>query len=72
MRYVLRVISLPFFIGLMTISTLWSILLKSYLWVRYGGEAVNYNDKMNRKTITDLFYKVEDIGLTTTKTVKER
>jgi hypothetical protein len=60
MRYVLRIISLPFFIGLLLIGLIWTIVLKSYLWIRYGGEAINYNDKMNRKTVAEVFYSIQN------------
>lgn len=60
MKYFKRVLGLPFFVGLVAISAAWQIILKSYLWVKYGGEAVNYNDKMNRKTISDVFYKLAE------------
>ena len=62
MKYLKRVLGLPFFVGLMVIGAVWSIVLKSYLWVRFGGEAVNYNDKMNRKTISDIFYSIQRIS----------
>lgn len=60
MKYFKRILGLPFFVGLMVIGAVWGIILKSYLWMRYGGEAVNYNDKMNRKTISDVFYAIRD------------
>lgn len=56
MKYFKRILGLPFFVGLMVIGAVWGIILKSYLWVKWGGEAVNYNNKMNRKTITDVFH----------------
>lgn len=62
MRYVLRVLALPFFIGLMVISSVFALFIKSFYWVKYGGEAVNYSDKMNRKTISDVFYKLNELS----------
>lgn len=62
MKYLKRILGLPFFIALMVIASVWSIFLKSYLWVRWGGEAVNYNDRMNRKTISDIFYSIQRIS----------
>jgi hypothetical protein len=59
MIYLLRLLSLPFFTGLLVIAFTWQVVLKSYLWLRYGGEAVNYNDKMNGKSITQVFYEVQ-------------
>jgi hypothetical protein len=60
MKYFKRLLGLPFFMGLLAISVTWQFILKSFLWMKYGGEAVNYNDKMNRKTISDVFYKLQD------------
>jgi hypothetical protein len=60
MIYIKRLLGLPFFAGLLAIATIWNFIVKLYLWVRYGGEAINYNDKMNRKTITDVFLKLEE------------
>lgn len=62
MRYVLRILGLPFFMGLMLITMIYSFFLKSYLWVHYGGEAVNYNDRMNRKTVSDIFYAIQEVS----------
>lgn len=60
MIYFKRLLGLPFFMALMIIGFLWSFTIKSWLWMKYGGEAVNYNDKMNRKTITDIFIKLHE------------
>lgn len=60
MRYFKRILGLPFFMALLIIAYTWSIVYKSYLWIKYGGEAVNYSDKMNRKTITDCFLAIQE------------
>lgn len=62
MIYIKRLLGLPFFICLMVVSAVWHIVIKSYLWMKYGGEAINYSDKMNRKTISDVFYKLQNNG----------
>ena len=62
MIYIKRLLGLPFFICLLVIACLWQVVVKSYLWVRHGGEAVNYNDRMNRKTVADLFYKLQQVS----------
>ena len=46
--------------ALMIIAFLFNFFTKSFLWLKWGGEAVNYNDKMNRKTIADCFLAIED------------
>jgi hypothetical protein len=62
MKYILRLLGLPFFAGLLAIGFIFQFFLKLYLWIRYGGEAINYNDKMNRKTISDVFYRVQEVS----------
>ena len=59
MRYLIRVLGLPFFLWLLIVGFTWVILQKAYCWVRYGGEASNYNDKMNRATIALVFYELK-------------
>lgn len=44
----------------MTIKLIYILITKSYLWVKWGGEAINYNDKLNRETIVDVFYKIQN------------
>ena len=60
MIYFKRLLGLPFFMALMIIAFLFNFFTKSFLWLKWGGEAVNYNDKMNRKTITDIFLKLNE------------
>lgn len=62
MIYVKRLLGLPFFMVLLAIGLIWHFVIKSYLWMKYGGEAINYSDKMNRKTISDIFYKLQENG----------
>ena len=59
MIYIKRLLGLPFFMGLLIIGLIWHFFLKTFYWMKYGGEAINYSDKMNRKTISDVFYSVE-------------
>jgi len=60
MKYILRLLGLPFFAGLLGISFIYQWFLKCFLFMKYGGEASNYNDKANRKTIADCFYKLQE------------
>ena len=60
MIYFKRTLGLPFFMALMIIAFLFNFFTKSFLWLKYGGEAVNYSEKMNRKTITDCFLAIEE------------
>lgn len=60
MRYFKRLLGLPFFLGLVVIGSVFQIVIKSYLWMRYGGEAINYYE--DRKTILDVYNKVSQLG----------
>ena len=59
MKYLLRVLGLPFFLGLMVIWLVSVIAVRTYDWLKYGGEAVSYNDRINRVTITQVFYELQ-------------
>ena len=56
----IRLMGLPFFIILSLIAAivLWMKYIKNY--IRYGGEALAYTKKMNKKTIADLWHKLEN------------
>ena len=54
MKYVKRLLGLPFYLALLVIGCVWFIVIKGYFWMKFGGEVVNYDPKMNRKTLTDL------------------
>ena len=45
--------------GLLIISFAFQVLYKSWLWMRWGGEANNYNELVNRKTVTEVFHEVK-------------
>lgn len=55
MKYIKRLLGLPFFMGLLAIGMVWHFVLKTFWWVKYGGEVINYNDKINRTTVNDVF-----------------
>jgi hypothetical protein len=59
MRYIKRLLGLPLFMGLLGVGMIYAFFVKSYLWVKFGGEVVNYSEKLNRKTITDVFLEVQ-------------
>ena len=57
---------LPFicfaFIGAFIIFIQWVLN-----FIQYGGETITYTDKMNRKTIEDIFNKLEQLELNNKK-----
>ena len=59
MKYLIRVLGLPFFLGLMIIWLIRIIVVRSYDWVVYGGEATAYNKLVNNKTILDVFNEIK-------------
>jgi hypothetical protein len=58
MKYVKRIIALPFVIGFTTVHFV-SVLLKiSRNWILYGGEAVTY-EKDDKATIYDIYKELK-------------
>lgn len=42
MKYVIRLFALPFWIGILTINCVVVIIKRSYLFMKHGGEFINY------------------------------
>lgn len=59
--YLMRILSFPFVAGIMFIwiMILYVIILKNQ--AIYGGETNIYNKKMNRKTIQDVYNKLDKL-----------
>ncbi|MDD5353312.1 MAG: hypothetical protein PHS93_09150 [Candidatus Omnitrophica bacterium] len=57
---IIRIFGFPFFISLSLIGALTLWVKWCINFIHYGGEAVAYNEKMRRKTITDLFYLIQE------------
>lgn len=53
-----RILALPFFFGMAFIGAQTMLVKWCINFIRFGGEAVAYTDKMNRKTIKDVFVKL--------------
>lgn len=56
-----RILAFPFFFG---IAFVWSaILFAKWIinFIRFGGEATAYTNKINRKTIQDVFVKLNEM-----------
>ena len=58
MKYIMRIITLPFFAGFVLIGLLWIYGKFLVNYVRFGGEAIAYTRRMDRKTIADVFEKL--------------
>ena len=59
--YIIRLIGLPFYIGLVSITLIKLLCLHAYYWVIHGGEAVAYVDKHERKTIYEVYKEVKHL-----------
>ena len=59
MKYILRIIALPFVLGLILIVYTYSIIAHLIHYIRYGGEWMTF-DANSKETIRKLFNKVED------------
>lgn len=57
-RIFFRILSFPFFTGILILSSLKHILFHMYWFLRYGGEHISYNKKVNPNTIMDAIVKV--------------
>jgi len=55
-----RTLSFPFFFGIAFIGAV--IMFAKWIvnYIRFGGESIAYTDKMNRKTIQDVFVKLNE------------
>ena len=58
---IVRIIGFPFFfcLGLFGVIVLFTKYIINY--VRYGGEAISYTHKAQRKCINDVYYKVVEL-----------
>lgn len=58
MKYILRLIVLPFFIVILAVFHAKEILKRSYLFVLHGGEFIVYERKNQNKLINDIFEQI--------------
>jgi hypothetical protein len=67
MKYILRLIALPFALMVWIIFSIYSslkgIVLLSYNFFVYGGEQITHNSKTNRNTIFEVYEKLEQMEL---------
>jgi len=67
MKYILRLIALPFALMVWIIFSVYTsckgIVLLSYNFIVYGGEQITYNKETNRNTIFEVYEKLEQIEI---------
>ena len=56
-----RTLAFPFFFGIAFVGA--AIMFTKWIinFIRFGGESIAYTDKMNRKTIQDVFVKLNEM-----------
>jgi len=60
MKYIKRILGLPFYLALLLISQIFLVALHTKNWIIYGGEAVAYQ-KGDRETIYDIFQELKKV-----------
>lgn len=55
MKYIKRILGLPFFLGLNIVGMIFHIFLLAYYFIKYGGEAVAYDKKNSPKMIANIY-----------------
>lgn len=58
-KYLKRILGLPFFLILNIIGIIFHLFLISKYWILYGGEAIAYDKKTTPKMIVDIYYQLE-------------
>jgi len=58
MKYVKRLLGLPFVFGFFLVHTIHTLISACYYFMRYGGEMALYNKQLNHKTIRDVYEKI--------------
>ena len=56
-----RTLAFPFFFGISFVGATMIFLKWNINFILFGGESIAYTDKMNRKTIQDVFVKLNEI-----------
>lgn len=62
MKYLIRLIALPFHLSIITIYMIRQLVKTSFLFMKYGGELNTYDKKCNRKTLIDVFDKIDKLN----------
>ena len=61
MKYVKRILGLPFFLMLNIIGIFFHLCKISKAFILYGGEAMAYDKQTTPKMVADLYYKMVEI-----------
>ena len=57
---IVRIFAFPFFCGIALVGALIMWVKWVVNFIKYGGESIAYTDRMNRKTIQDVFEKLTE------------
>jgi hypothetical protein len=60
MKYLKRILGLPFFLMLNIIGMVFMLFKLSKAFILYGGEAMAYTKKDEQKTITDIYQQLQE------------
>jgi hypothetical protein len=63
MKYLKRILGLPFFLMLNIIGIIFHLFKLSKAFVLYGGEAMAYDKKTTPKMIADIYFELEKLHL---------
>lgn len=58
MKYLKRLLGLPFFIGLQLVGMMFFLFKTIYFFMRYGGEAMSYISEEEPKMIADIYGEI--------------
>jgi len=59
MKYILRILALPFWLVIALIYMLYELIVKAILFVRYGGEAITYSSD-DKITIFNIYQELRN------------
>lgn len=59
MKYLKRILGLPFFLMLNIIAMIFNLFKISRAFILYGGEAMAYDKKNTPKMIADIYFELE-------------
>ena len=59
-KIIFRILSFPFYLGLVTLASVRTILVNSALWLRFGGETMRYDRKFNPEAIGQMLKDNQD------------
>ncbi len=60
MKYLKRLLGLPFFMALQIIAMIFYLCKVGYYFMIYGGEAIVYEKESRPKMISDIYYKISE------------